>query len=43
MDKDLAAAKTPMERAFVKARWGITSQTQNGAFSGWYGLRSSGC
>lgn len=32
MDKDLAAAKTPMERAFVKARWGVTSQTQNGAF-----------
>ncbi|MDM4209509.1 DUF637 domain-containing protein [Klebsiella spallanzanii] len=32
MDKDLAAAKTPMEKAFVKARWGVTSQTQNGAF-----------
>lgn len=32
MNKDLAAAKTPMERAFVKARWGVTSQTQNGAF-----------
>lgn len=32
MDKDLAAAKTPMEKAFVKARWGVTSQTQNRAF-----------
>lgn len=32
MDKDLAAAKTPLEKAFVLARWGVTSGKQDGAF-----------
>ena len=32
MDKDLAAAKTPLEKAFVLARWGVTSGKQDGAY-----------
>lgn len=33
MDKDLAATKTPLEKAFVLARWGVTSGKQDGAFA----------
>ncbi|MGN8181002.1 DUF637 domain-containing protein [Serratia marcescens] len=32
MEKDLAAAKTPLDKALVLANWGITSHTQDGAF-----------
>ena len=33
MDKDLTAAKTTLEKAFVLARWGVTSGKQDGAFT----------
>lgn len=33
MDKDITAAKTTLEKAFVLARWGVTSGKQDGAFT----------
>ncbi|MCW2487141.1 DUF637 domain-containing protein [Candidatus Symbiopectobacterium sp. NZEC127] len=33
MNKDLAAAKTMLDKAFVLARWGVTSGKQDGAFA----------
>ncbi len=33
MEKDLAAAKSPLDKAVVLASWGITSHTQDGAFA----------
>ncbi|MER5119041.1 DUF637 domain-containing protein [Serratia marcescens] len=33
MEKDLAAAKSPLDKAVVLANWGITSHTQDGAFA----------
>ncbi|WP_426406334.1 DUF637 domain-containing protein [Serratia sp. PAMC26656] len=33
MEKDLAAAKSPLDKALVLANWGITSHTQDGAFA----------
>lgn len=33
MEKDLAAAKSPLDKALVLANWGITSKTQDGAFA----------
>ena len=33
MEKDLAAAKSPLDKALVLASWGITSHTQDGAFA----------
>jgi len=33
MEKELAAAKSPLDKALVRANWGITSGTQNGAFA----------
>ncbi|HGM6878993.1 TPA: DUF637 domain-containing protein [Serratia marcescens] len=33
MEKELAAAKSPLDKALVMANWGITSGTQNGAFA----------